>query len=117
MVKRFLLLAALATISTCLSATAQAQYGGLQVQVGSYGTGVQVGGPGFGNGYYSSYGNGYGYRGYRNGYAYRQPSNYYLNSRNYSGFGYGAYPTMSYRYATPGFYSPPGRRYFARRFR
>lgn len=114
---RFLILIAFAAIGSCLSATAQAQYRGLQVQVGNYGTGVQVGGMGYGNGLYNRYGMGYGYRGYRNGVGYGRPSTVYLNGGNYGGYGYYANPVMSDGYGTQRFYPTPVRRYLQRRYR
>lgn len=121
---------ALAAISLCFGGLAQAQFGGLQVQVGGYGSGVRIGGMGYGNNYYGNsygYGNGYGNRygsgyGYGNGYGnsyhssygnYRQPGTIYLNGGN--SFGYRSYP--NYSYGASRYYSPPVRRYAQRRFR
>ena len=99
----------LALLLTC--SAAQAQFGGVQVQVGGYGSGVRVGNFAYGNGYYGGYG-------YGNGFATPYYSNYgnYYNRYN-NGFGNNAYPTYGYGYVAPRYYAPvrtyqvPVRRY------
>jgi hypothetical protein len=117
MVKKFAMLAAFAAMSLGFCTTLQAQYGGVQVRIGGFGPGVPFGG--YGNGYYNGLGNSYRYgNGYPMGYRnYGQPSAVYLNGGNSNGFRYGSYPTMSYGFGTPRYYTTPGRRYFSRRYR
>ena len=127
MAKRLLVFAAFAAISSCFSETSQAQYGGVQVRVGGYGTGVQVGGFGYGNGFYNNYGYGNTYsNGYRNNYGsgyqsgygrYQQPSANFLYGNGIGGFGLNTYRSMSYGTGVPRYYSAPLRRYTLRRYR
>lgn len=117
MLKQIVILAAFAAMSLWFCTALQAQYGGVQVQLGGFGVGVPFGG--YGNGYYNGYGNGYRYA---NGYPfgnrnYGQPSAVYLNGANSGGFRYNSYPTRSYGFGTPRYYTTPGRRYFSRRYR
>lgn len=118
MFKRMVMIGAIALLSPLVGNVAQAQFGGVQVQVGGYGTGVRVGGFGYGNGFYNNYGNNFG-NGYQNRYGnYRQMNGFYLNNGYNSSYGnvYG-YPNAGYRYSTPRYYSAPVRRYSSRRFR
>lgn len=135
-------LAAMAALSLCFSSLGQAQFGGVQVQVGGYGSGARLGGLGYGNsiygsGYGNSYANRYGYgnrygsgygqvNGYGNGYGYgnvyqssygnySQPGTVYWNGGNLGGMGYRSSP--SYSYGASRYYSAPVRRYTQRRFR
>ncbi len=139
MFRKIAIFAAFAAIGPCFSATSRAQYGGVQVQIGGYGPGVQWGGYGngydnnhysgfgnsyrYGNGYnnsyYSGYGNSYRYgNGYQLGYgSYSQPNGVYYSSGNYGGFRYSSSPTISYGIASPRYYTTPVRRFSARRFR
>ncbi len=127
--KNALKLSIVSAITFALSLTSQpanAQYGGLQVQVGGYGTGIGIGGLNYGNGYYNQYGNNYGYSNpyrasngyynrygnsyrYGNGYQsnsyYRQPSAIYFNGGSYRNYGSGSYPNMTYRFGSPRSYS------------
>ncbi len=100
---------------------AQAQFGGVQVRVGGYGTGVRVGNFSYGNGLYGNYGNGYGYgNGFANPYYGNYSSGYgsYQNRGYYNnGFGYNNYPNAGYRYVAPQYYSVPTRSYPIRRYR
>lgn len=101
------------------SGLTHAQFGGVQVQVGGYGSGVRVGSYGYGNGYYGGYGG-----------ALMNP--YYGNqySRNYGGFDaygnggyygnvyrYNRYPGLNYGYRATRAYTAPIRGFAARRFR
>ncbi len=105
------------------SGITQAQFGGIQLQVGDYGPGLSIGNSGFSNGYYDGY-----YGGYRNGYG----SPYYGNSysRNYSGYNtygngryygnsmsYSSYPIVNYGYRNSRAYVAPLRGIAVRRFR
>ena len=114
MFQRLLVTAALTAAFVLSSTEAYSQFGGVQVQVGGYGTGVRIGNSGYGNGYYGGYGNGY-----RNGFG----NTYYGNYGNYgygnynNGFGYNNYPNYGYRYAAPRVYSAPIRSYPGRRYR
>jgi hypothetical protein len=108
------------------SSLAQAQFGGIQIQVGGYGSGVRVGSYGYGNGYYGNgyYGNGYyGGNGYGNGFASPYYSNYSSRYGSYpsgyynNGFGYHTYPTYGYGYSSPRYYAAPVRSYAVRRYR
>ena len=121
MIQRLSISAALsaAIFFTCNSA--QAQFGGVQVQVGGYGTGVRIGNLGYSNGLYGGYGNGYG-----NGYGYANPynGNYGSQYGNYSnggyynnGYGYNNYPNAGYTYVAPRYYAAPIRSYPMRRYR
>jgi hypothetical protein len=117
MFRRLSTIAAIAVACFCSSQAAHAQFGGLSVQVGGYGSGVRVGGYSYGNGFYNSYGNGY-----RNGYGnpfYGTPytssfnGGYYNNGRPYTGL----YPNFGYSYVAPPYYYAPVRPYPIRRFR
>ena len=119
MFRRISSIAALGATIVLTSSLAQAQFGGVQVQVGGYGTGVRIGNLGYGNGYYGGYGNGYG-----NGFVYPSYGNYgsrygsYSNSGYYNnGFGYNTYPNAGYTYLAPRYYSAPIRSYPVRRYR
>jgi hypothetical protein len=115
MFRRLLLTTALATAFVLSSSEGYSQFGGVQVQVGGYGTGVRVGNLGYGNGYYGGYGNGFGntYYGNYGNYGYRNYSNGYYNN----GFGVNNYPNYGYRYVAPRVYSAPIRNYPGRRYR
>jgi hypothetical protein len=118
MIKKCAIAAVCSVAFLCFGAFANAQFGGVQVQVGGMGTGVRVGGFGYGNGYYNNngYGNAYGNR--WNGYgSYAQPNGFYMNGGNNFGYGYRGYPAVSYGYGVPRYYAAPFRRYPARRFR
>ena len=123
MFRKHLVSSALFAAVILSSSIGYSQFGGVQVQVGGYGTGVRVGNFGYGNGYYGGYGNGYG-NGFGNSY-YGNNGNYGYGSRygNYSngyygnGFGYNGYSTPTYRYVAPRVYSAPVRSYPARRYR
>ncbi|XZE18871.1 hypothetical protein SH449x_004178 [Pirellulaceae bacterium SH449] len=121
MLKKILLLTTLIVTVCYYSPTSQAQYGGVQLRIGSYGPSSQFGG--FGNNYYNGFNYGYGnsYRygnGNQFGYGnYRQPGAVYLNRGNYGNFRYSSYPSMSYGYGMPRNFSSPSRRYFDRRYR
>ena len=116
MFKKIATLAAFAAISLCFSVTAQAQFGGVQVRIGGYGPGAQLGG--YGNGY-NGYGNSYSYgNGYQANYGtFAQPSAMYLNGGNFGGFSYSSYPAITYGFGSPRYYATPARRYIGRRFR
>ena len=96
-----------------------AQFGGVQVQVGGYGTGVRVGNFTYGNGYAGGYGNGYGNQYYGNNgvYGYGRRYGNYSSGYNGNGFGYNGYATPSFRYAAPRIYSGPVLSYPSRRYR
>jgi hypothetical protein len=109
--------AAIAVACACASNDANAQFSGVSVQVGGYGTGVRVGTYNYGNGYYNTYGNGY-----RSGYGnqiyaspYVGPFNggHISNSLPYIS----TYPSYGYRSAAPTIYTVPRRVYPIRRFR
>lgn len=119
MIQRLSISAALSAAIFLICSPVQAQFGGVQVQVGGYGTGVRIGNLGYGNGFYG--GNGYG-----NGNGYFNPSygNYGSQYGSYSnlgysrnGFGYNKYPNAGYRYVSPGYYAAPNRSYPTRRYR
>jgi hypothetical protein len=115
------LVAAVFAATIFSNSTASAQFGGVQVQVGGYGSGLRIGNGaygyggnynGYGNGYYGNnyygngyYGNGYGSRfgNYSNGY---YGNGGYYNSYPYSGYGYGVQRGYSVPYR-----GPVGRRY------
>ena len=97
----------------------QAQFGGVQVQIGGFGTGVGVGNFGYGNGYYGRYGGGLGIPYFGNQYSsgfggYNAFGNrgYYGNSRNYN-----RYSGLNYQYLAPRVYATPRRATAVRRFR
>ena len=70
------------------SSLTQAQFGGVQVQMGGYGSGLRMGNFGYGNGYYGSYGAGLGNQFY---------GNPYYGNRYTSGFGgYNTYGDRGY---------------------
>ena len=135
MFKSLTILAALTLVLLCSELT-QAQFGGLQVQVGGYGNGLRVGGFGYGNGFNNGYGNAYGNSyGLRNGYGYTngygnsygnsyrsgygstiQPSAIYLGGRVSNGYGYSNYPRVNYSYGAPRYFNSSMRRYGSRRF-
>lgn len=64
MFRKLLITSTLFVAIVLSSRVGYSQFGGVQVQVGGYGTGVRVGNFGYGNGYYGGYGNGSSY--YRN---------------------------------------------------
>lgn len=113
MFQRLLVTAALAAAFVLSSTEAYSQFGGVQVQVGGYGTGVRVGNLVYGNGYYGGYGNGFGNTYYGNYGNYGNYSNGYYNN----GLGYNNYPNYGYRYVAPRVYTAPIRSYAGRRFR
>lgn len=123
--------AALSAAIALTSSFAHGQFGGVQVQVGGYGTGVRIGNFGYGNGYgssyYNGYGNGYGnsyYNGYGNGFGNQYYGNYgsrygnfgnygnaYSNNYGNNGYGYGYVPNAGYAVQSPRYYSVPSRNY------
>lgn len=113
MFRRVLVTAALAAAFVLSSREAYSQFGGVQVQVGGYGSGVRIGNSGYSNGYYGGYGNGFGNRYYGN---YGNYGNYGYGNYN-NGFGYNSYPNYGYRYVAPRVYSAPIRSYPGRRYR
>jgi len=101
------------------SSVTHAQFGGLQVQVGGFGSGVRMGNFGYGNGYYGRYGGGLGNPYYGNqfssgfgGYNTYGNRGYYDNGRTY-----GRYSGSNYRYLSPRVYATPGRTNTMRRYR
>ncbi len=122
MFRKLSVTAALSAAIFLTSSLAHGQFGGVQVQVGGYGSGVRIGnfgyGNGYGNSYYNGYGNGFGnqyngnygsrYGNFGNGY-----SNYYGNN----GYGYGYVPNAGYVVQSPRYYSFPSRSYPVRRYR
>jgi hypothetical protein len=117
---RKLLITSTLFVSIVLSSgVGYSQFGGVQVQVGGYGTGVRVGNFGYGNGYYGGYGNGNGSSYYRNnsnfGYGNRFGSSY--NGYYNNGIGYNSFSNPAYRYASPRDYSAPFRSFPVRRYR
>ena len=111
---------------------AHAQFGGTQIRIGNYGSGISVGvgsgygspyyGNAYGNGYYgnsyygnSYYGNAYNRNGYYGNSYYGNPYNSYGNGiRNYSN---NAYYGGNFRYRAPQYYSIPSRGVTIRRYR
>lgn len=132
MFKRLTIITAMAVSIFCISDAAEAQFGGVQVQVGGYGSGIRVGSYGYGNGLYSGTGyggygyggTGYGGSGYGNRYSnfYGQGNGYGGPSLNYRGVYsnntnvFRGYPSAVYRTSAPRYYASPVRR-FTRRFR
>ena len=119
MIQRLSISAALSAAIFLTCSSAQAQFGGVQVQVGGYGSGVRIGNLSYGNGFYGGYGNGYG-----NGFFNPSYGNYGSQYGNYSnggyynnGFGYNNYPNAGYRYVAPRYYAAPIRSYPMRRYR
>jgi hypothetical protein len=109
------MLAAIAVACVCTSDIAHAQFGGLQMRVGGYGSGIRIGGYGTRNGFYNSYG-----YGYRNGYGnqfYASPYGGVFYGGYNNGLPYtGLYPNFGYSYVPPYYYAPI-RPYPIRRFR
>jgi hypothetical protein len=130
MLRRISKLAFMVVATIAYSGFAEAQFGGLQLQIGGNGTGARIGNfsygngnyGGYGNGYYGGYGNGYN-GGYRNGFGNSYYGNsYYGNRSRYGSYsngfynnGFGANP--GYRYAAPRAYVTPNRSSYARRYR
>lgn len=94
---------------------AHAQFGGTQIRIGNFGSGISVGvgsGYGYGNSYY---GNAYNRNGYYGNSYYGNPYNSYGNGiRNYSN---NAYYGGNFRYRAPQYYSIPSRGVTIRRYR
>jgi hypothetical protein len=101
------------------SSVTQAQFGGVQVQVGGYGSGVRVGSYGYGNGYYGGYRGGFVNPYYGNQYSRNYGGfNTYGNGGYYgNGFRYNNYPSLNYGYRASRAYIAPLRSVTARRFR
>ena len=121
MFRKILVTAALGAAFVLSTNAAHSQFGGVQVQVGGYGSGVRIGNFGYGNGYYGAngYGNGFGnsyYGNYgNNGYGSRYGN--YSNGYYNNGFGYNNYSNSGYTYLAPRVYSAPLRSYPGRRYR
>ncbi len=117
--------AALSAAIFLTGSLAHGQFGGVQVQVGGYGSGVRIGnfgyGNGYGNSYYNGYGNGFGNQYYGNyGSRYGNYGNGYSNNYGYNNYGYNGYgyvPNSGYVVQSPRYYSVPSRTYSVRRYR
>jgi hypothetical protein len=118
MIQKLSISAALGMALFFCSSSAQAQFGGVQVQVGGYGSGVRIGNFGYGNGSYNGYGYGNRGYGYGNGFASPYYSNYGSRYGAYNnGFRYNSNPSYGYGYAAPRYYAAPIRTYPMRRYR
>jgi len=100
------------------STIAQAQFGGLSLQLGGYGYGnPNYRNFGYGNSNYSNYG--YNNSTYRNYYpSYRNNNNgYYSNNGYYNNNGFYNNRNGGYVYSSPNYYFAPQRAYPVQRFR
>jgi len=127
--KGFLMFRKIAMVATCgvvfvfTGSITQAQFGGVQVQVGGYGSGLRVGNFGYGNGYYGGYGGGFGNQYYGNQYYGNRYTSGYggystYGNRGYFGNGitYNGYSGLNRQYVAPRVYASPLRRSVVRRF-
>jgi len=109
MLRTVLRTAALSAAILMTGQLAQAQYGGVQLQFGNYGSGLRIGNYGYGNGIY----NGFGY----SNPVYSSRYGAYSNNGYYNGAGYNSYANNYYGYQAPRYYVTPSRSYPVRRFR
>ncbi len=119
MFQRFFITSVLFAAFALSSSEVYSQFGGVQVQLGGYGSGVRIGNFGYGNGYYGGYGNGFGntYYGNNGNYGYGSRFGNYSNGYYNNSYGYNSYPNAGYGYAAPRLYSAPVRVYSGRRYR
>lgn len=139
MIQSMTFLPAFTAICLCLGGLVLSQDNGMHLQIGGYGHGIHTNGSLYSHSYYNNYGNyrpqanyavrgSYGndspyyYDGYqqRNYYSYGntyQPSVFYWNGLNSSGYSYRSYPSTSYSYVAPTYYTNSAPRYSQRRFR
>jgi hypothetical protein len=119
MLKRIVFAVALSVAFVLSSSLTHAQFGGVQVQVGGYGSGVRLGSYGYGNGYYGGYGGGFANPYYGDQYLrnYGGFNNYRSGGYYGNGFRYNSYPGLNYGYPASRVYAAPLRGVAVRRFR
>ncbi len=100
MFRKLSVIAAFTVACWCAADVAQSQFGGLQLQVGRYGNGINFYNN-YGNGFYNGYGNAYPY------YGYGAPYYNVYNASNYNNGlpTTGLYPNFGSSYVAP-YYIP-----------